>query len=353
MANTEINKYLSNLSRHHITEAIESTSNNSLALFTNIMYFEALWENPFEFVMTQKFVNDQGEVFVVEMMGVPRMEYFVTLTPKMEMIEVPLAQEFSNFGFFIVRPRLEGKRDTIEVEEELQTAEFQRFLVDRVIQERPLMLPVFTMYYMEDMTDELKFMGVRDVFDINLANMSALFNNSENTTFEDAFTRQGWIDVNQKGFAMSAFSGAGVEKSGAVSGKVMHADRPFLFLVFEKSTTTLMFAGRISNPNGWKMDDASSNISYELSWYLIGLTYAFVGIVGFCCCRAVFSSGSFALPDINGYSQRCATCCSGCLSSCLDRIRSCCPYRNSREYPESLFQEHYTLVESEDGLNVL
>lgn len=254
MALAEMNNYISNLSRNHIPEAIENINNQTVVLFTNVMYLTAEWEIPFDSLFTRTFYDIYGKTFFVKMMGTASMEYFVTVTSKMEIIEVPLKQEFSNFGFFIVRPLLKGMRNTIEVEEELKAIQFQRFMDNRDIQKRTLKLPVFTMYYIQDMTDELKSMGIRDVFDINLANMTTLFNNSRNTSYEGAFIRQGRVEVSQKGFTISAFSGAGVDHRTAQSGKVMHADRPFIFLVFEKSTTTLMFAGRISNPNGWTMD---------------------------------------------------------------------------------------------------
>jgi len=215
------------------------------------------------------------------------------------------------------------------------------------------MLPVFTMYYMEDMTNNLKLMGVRDVFDINLANMTLLFNRTENSTSEYAFNRQGWINVSRKGFTISAFSAAGVNKRDAVSGKVMHADRPFLFLVFEKSTTTLMFAGRISNPNGWKMDDHEAKAVYKVNWYLIFLMFFFVVIFGFWCWRALSFRSSLILPEIISYSQ-CSACCSNCVGSCIDRIRSCwCFNWNNPGYPGTLYRGNYSLIESDDGLNIL
>lgn len=133
----------------------------------------------------------------------------------------------------------------------------------------------------------------------------------------------------------------------------MHADRPFLFLVFEKSTTTLMFAGRISNPNGWKMDNQTAKAVYNVNWYLIFLMFFLVVIFGFWCWRALSFRGSLTLPEIISYSQFSASC-SNCLGSCFDSIRSCwCLHWNNREYPGALYRSNYTLVESDDGLNVL
>lgn len=330
-ATGEINAYISEVTREHISSAIENDiSNDSVTLFTNIMYFTAQWEHPFDVTMVENFVDSTGTNYEVEMMTTSFMEYSIVLTTSMQMIEVPLKQEFSNFGFFIVRPRLEDMKDTIAVEKELKATEFQLFLDKSSIQHLTLSLPSFTMFYCQDLTDELRLMGVKDVFDPVLSNMTALFEDRRNNFYEDAFNRQGWIQVNQHGFTIASFAGDGVGKEDNRSGKVMHADKPFIFLVFEKTTSTLMFAGRITNPNGWRMDE-HARASEKENWvgFIFGLF--FLCTFAYCILRCCYNyqclrlSGSDIIPH-RDCLENCMICSADYAETCWDSVFvRCCP----------------------------
>jgi len=341
-ATGEINAYISELSREHISCAIEDDlSKNSITLFTNIMYYTAQWESPFEIMIVEDFFDGTGEKYEVEMMTTSNIEYSTVVTTNMEMIELPLKQEFSNFGFFIVRPRLKEMKDTIAVEKELKATEFQFFLDQSSLQQYPLSIPAFTMFYCQDLTDELKLMGVKDVFDPSMANMTELFEKPGYTVYEDAFNRQGWIQVNQHGFTIASFAGDGVGKEDNRSGKVMHADKPFIFLVFEKTTSTLMFAGRITNPNGWIMDkDAEYRQSGHHNWIGFVFGLLFFGTITYCTLRCCYNyqylrlTGSDIIPH-RDCLENCMICSADLAETCWDSIIRCCPCCGNEE-PELL-----------------
>jgi len=356
-ATGEINAYISELTREHISSAIENDlRKDSVTLFTNIMYFTAQWENPFDIIMTEIFVDSTGSKYEVEMMSTSSLEYSIVLTTSMQMIEVPLKQEFSNFGFFMVRPRLEDMKDTIAVEKELKATEFQLFLDKSVTQHHTLSLPSFTMFYCQDLTDELRLMGVKDVFDPILSNMTELFEERGYTFYEDAFNRQGWIQVNQHGFTIASFAGDGVGKEDNRSGKVMHADKPFIFLVFEKTTSTLMFAGRITNPNGWRMDkNARHRPLGRINWvgFIFGLI--FFGTISYCILRCCYNyqflrlTGSDIIPH-RDCLENCMICSADLAETCWDSIVRICPCCGNEE-PELLLPTYSGY--SGDGYNQL
>lgn len=341
-ATGEINAYISELTRDHISLAIDHDVNkDSITLFTNVMYFTAQWENPFEFLVVKNFIDSTGTNYEVEMMTTSCMEYSIVLTPSMQIIEVPLKQEVSNFGFFIVRPRQEDMKDTIAVEKELKATEFQLFLEESSIQHHTLSLPSFTMFYCQDLTDELRLMGVKDVFDPILSNMTELFEQRGHNFYEDAFNRQGWIQVNQHGFTIASFAGDGVGKEENRSGKVMHADKPFIFLVFEKTTSTLMFAGRITNPNGWKIDKhAGHRASEQENWVGFIFVLIFVSTFGYCVLRCCWNYHYLRLTrsDIIPHRdclENCMICSADCAESCWDSVIRNCPCCGNEE-PELL-----------------
>merc|ERR1719373_213750 len=112
------------------------------------------------------------------------------------------------------------------------------------------------MFYAEDMTDELQSLGVVDVMDPKKSNMHPLFkNDTDLNAYDDAFNRKGWIKFSTHGIEAAAFSGDGMGRDKDSHAKVAHADKPFVFLVMDRGTNTLMFAGRVTNPNGWYLAD--------------------------------------------------------------------------------------------------
>jgi len=341
-ATGEINAYISELSRGHISTAIENdVSKKSITMFTNIMYFTAQWESPFEIMLVQNFLDNKGKKYKVKMMTTSNIEYSTVLTHNMQMIELPLKQEFSNFGFFIVRPRVDGMKDTIAVEKELKAIEFQSFLDQSSFQQNPISLPAFTMFYCQDFTDELRLMGVKDLFDPSLSNMTELFENPKFNVYEDSFNRQGWIKVNQHGFTIASFAGDGVGKEDNRSGKVKHADKPFIFLVFEKTTSTLMFAGRITNPNGWKLDNnAKKRYMGRKNWIGFVFSLLFFGTIAYCILRCCYNyqylqlTGSDIIPH-RDCLENCMICSADLAESCWDSVIRCCPCCGNDE-PELL-----------------
>jgi len=235
-------------------------------------------------------------------------------------------------------------QDTIAVEKELKATEFQLFLDDSVIQHHTLSLPSFTMFYCQDFTDELRLMGVKDVFDPLLSNMTELFGERGYTFYEDAFNRQGWIQVNQHGFTIASFAGDGVGKEDNRSGKVMHADKPFIFLVFEKTTSTLMFAGRITNPNGWRMDKNARRRHLYRNWvgFIFGIIFVFT--TAYCVLRCCWNyqyhrqTGSDIVPH-RDCLENCMICSADLAETCWDSVVRNCPCCGNEE-PELLLPNY-------------
>ena len=59
-----------------------------------------------------------------------------------------------------------------------------------------------------------------------------------------------YVEVNEKGTEAAAATGATMVTSAGppVSREVFRADHPFFFVIREKGTGSLLFAGRLANP---------------------------------------------------------------------------------------------------------
>lgn len=89
----------------------------------------------------------------------------------------------------------------------------------------------------------LREMGLTDVFDERLANLSKI---SKHATFVSQFIQKVVIDVDEKGTVASAASAAILSFQSIPSQ--FYVNRPFAFMIIERTTNTILFCGHVKNP---------------------------------------------------------------------------------------------------------
>lgn len=89
----------------------------------------------------------------------------------------------------------------------------------------------------------LEQMGLTDIFDIKKANLSRI---SQHSIYLSRIIHKAKIDVNEVGTVATAATGA-IFANKAISPR-FYANRPFAYLIIEKTTNTLLFCGQVRNP---------------------------------------------------------------------------------------------------------
>ena len=59
-----------------------------------------------------------------------------------------------------------------------------------------------------------------------------------------------FVDVNEAGTEAAAATGVAVGQSSAPPPATFNADHPFVFLIRENRTGSILFMGRVANPGG-------------------------------------------------------------------------------------------------------
>ncbi len=109
-------------------------------------------------------------------------------------------------------------------------------------------LPRFRIGYEFWLNDALKEMGMIDAFDMDKANFSGMDGN-ENYLYIAAVLHKAFVDVNEEG--TEATAGTAVIMKGRAMlppTPVFRADHPFVFVVRDNSTASVLFIGRVVNP---------------------------------------------------------------------------------------------------------
>ena len=106
-------------------------------------------------------------------------------------------------------------------------------------------MPRFKMELTYDLTEPLQELGMTDVFDSRLADLSGILPG----LFVDDALQKTYVDVNEEGTEAAAVT---VIDTAAVSGPPTPpkfvADHPFIFIIQDDESGAILFMGRLSDP---------------------------------------------------------------------------------------------------------
>lgn len=102
--------------------------------------------------------------------------------------------------------------------------------------------------YQEEFKDALKDMGMRSAFDPNSANFEDMSSLGEKLYIVKV-AQKAYIKVNEKRSEAAAVSAVvgGITSVGPSEPSFV-ADRPFMFLIKDEKTDTILFIGSVVNP---------------------------------------------------------------------------------------------------------
>jgi serpin B len=108
-------------------------------------------------------------------------------------------------------------------------------------------LPKFKMTSEFGLAETLQEMGMKDAFRPDAADFSGMTGRKD--LFIDAVVHKAYVDVNEEGTEAAAATGV-IMKLTAVRDQppVFKADHPFLFVIRENASGSILFMGRVMNP---------------------------------------------------------------------------------------------------------
>ncbi len=246
---------INNWIRHETGERIEElipsgmiNSDTDLVL-GNAIYFKGKWAIPFNKRLTQEatFILGYRKTVPVQMMHQTG-EYGFLETPELKILELPyLGDELSMILF--LPNQLNGLS---AIEKLLTTANIKKWLSNIHQREVELYLPKFNVLSAFRLDEMLKSLGMTDLFKKSGANFSGMLQGSdvEGPIHLQAIIHKAFVGVDEVGTEATAFSAVtvAVECMSIDESVVFRADHPFIFLIRDKLTETILFFGRVTNP---------------------------------------------------------------------------------------------------------
>lgn len=247
-ARMEINEWVYQETHEKIEDLIPKggiTSDTRLVL-ANAIYFKADWVQQFSANRTQEmpFNTLDGKQALIPMMRMEQPAHLGYIAGDgFQAVELPYVGE--RVSMLVVVPddgTFTGFEASLTPE---QVISILKSLEPRSV---VLTFPKFTFETSFSVADMLKKMGMTDAFDRGLADFSGMDGNGE-LYISDVF-HKAFVAVDEKGTEAAAASAVVVGVTSAIMPDVqLVVDRPFIFLILDRQSGSILFVGRVLDPS--------------------------------------------------------------------------------------------------------
>jgi serine protease inhibitor len=215
-------------------------------VLVNAIYFKGNWANQFDQASTQDapFQVTAAEKVLVPMMA-QEAEFGYAEWDGLQALEVPYVGD--GLSMFVLLP---GEVDGLgQLEATLTLENLDRWTTNLRKRKVRVFLPRFKMTSQFTLNNTLIAMGMADAFDMGKADFSGM-DGRKAWLYIAAAIHKAFIEVNEEGTEAAAATAVimGV-RSMPLPPPTFRADHPFLFLVRENSTGSILFLGRMADPS--------------------------------------------------------------------------------------------------------
>jgi serpin B len=214
-------------------------------VLTNAIYFKAEWETKFDRNSTRDrpfWVTAEREVRAPTMARAGTFPYLDGDT--FQMVELPYAGK--DLSMLVLLPK---KTDGLaELEKALTAEKLAEWHGKRRDAEVLVYLPKFKLTGAFELKKVLQAMGVVRAFDSRQADFSGMCEGGEGLYIEDVI-HQTFVDVNEEGTEAAGAAAVVMGRFGPPPRSVpFRADHPFVFLVRDNRSGSVLFVGRVADP---------------------------------------------------------------------------------------------------------
>ncbi len=247
-ARKTINTWVEKKTRDKIRELLKPGILNSLTRLTlvNAVYFKGDWSNRFDSSATTDapfFIRPDSTVTVSMMHQERKFRY--AASDSLQIIELPYAGE--DLSMLLLLPA--EKNGIFDLEKSLTPGTLETLSDSLRETTVSIFLPKFTLTSTLRLDEKLRTLGMTDAFDPAKADFSRMTTRNDKL-FIGAVVHKAFIDVNEEGTEAAAATGVVIGLTSAMPEPlpVFRADHPFLFLIRENGSGSILFMGRVAEP---------------------------------------------------------------------------------------------------------
>jgi len=242
----EINNWVEDQTKNKIKDLIQPgvLSPATMLVLVNAIYFYGSWDMQFAKEMTyeETFHSNDTSSFNTPFMH-HKDHYKYGETDQMRMIELPYTD--IDLSMMIILPK-KGFQLT-EIEQNLNHENYALWNSLLMKEEVRIAIPKFKMEAKYTLNKVLNEMGMTDAFSSG-ADFSGITGKKE--LFIDKVIHKAFVEVNETGTEAAAATAIMMEKSAHAHGEIksFKADHPFVFIIKDNISGTILFIGRLTDP---------------------------------------------------------------------------------------------------------
>ncbi|XP_047591276.1 serpin A11 [Lutra lutra] len=241
----QINEYVRKQTYGQVADSLQEFTQDTIMILLNYIFFKAKWKHPFNRYQTQKqesFFVDERTSLRIPMMHQKEMHRFFY---DQEMACTVLQIEYSGNALVLLILPDPGKMEQVEAALQPETLrKWDQWLLPSLLD---LHLPRFSISGTYNLEEILPHIGLTNIFNLG-ADLSGITEQLNQTI--SRVSHKATMDMNVWGTRAGAASGllSQPQALNATSGPQTRFNRPFLVLLWEVTTQSLLFLGKVINP---------------------------------------------------------------------------------------------------------
>jgi serpin B len=239
-----INGWVDEKTHHKIPEIVDEIDASSVMFLINAVYFNGKWKYSFDRSKTENSIfnlPDRNRVQIPFMVRTGNI--LLTHNDLIAAIELPYGR--GNYSMVLMIPMTHRTLD--EVVEALTPDYWDRFISTMdTFPDLTIYVPKFTFSYDKKLNDPLTRLGLGVAFSGD-ADFSGI--NPEAGLAISEVKHKTFIKVDEEGTEAAAVTSVEIRNTSVEVPAVFVIDHPFLFVIKERYTGTILFMGRVSDPS--------------------------------------------------------------------------------------------------------
>jgi serpin B len=241
-----IDNWISDNTNGLIKDVIKYINPSELMFIINAVYFKATWAKDYDFTKqnttVRDFVTSKKEYCSVNMMNKMR-SYKSVISNEYSAVAIPYGN--NSFEYIAILPATGISTEDLAVK--LSDEGYFSNMINSFSYKNVLLgLPKFKYRFNTSLNTMLTGMGMGIALDSQKADYSEIFENT-GAYLSDIF-QYNYIELNEEGTEAASVT---VAKFAATSGpayEIIEFNRPFIYIIREKSSGVILFAGKVENP---------------------------------------------------------------------------------------------------------
>ncbi|XP_070538793.1 leukocyte elastase inhibitor-like [Ptychodera flava] len=217
----------------------------TVLVLVNAIYFKGTWASKFmdEATMPTEFHTSQEETTEVPMMHQKgKFKYKYDRSLNCDVLELPYKSH--QLSMVVILPReMEGLD---QVESRLDADKLNSWAKKMANTTVIVSIPKFKMTQSFVLNDQLAALGMSDLFRAGVANLSGI--SDDRRLYVSKIIHKSFVEVNEEGTEAAAATAAVMRSRMMDMTLQFNANHPFIFLIRDNRSGTILFMGRYSNP---------------------------------------------------------------------------------------------------------